>query len=179
MTTVTTFNLLLYKHISYFYFYFYYSSRILVSFQCSAREGEKVVWPFKKKTWLKLTARQYGRLTIAADMLKANPSRSVELLTDMFLDQRFPGLAKTAQVHAAEKAEAKMLEEMAITGNPWIDKQIVGYVEKNSDKIGAWISGVLSDPGASAKKKQFAGALNEYLGLNVQTGLEGVTLQTV
>jgi hypothetical protein len=112
-----------------------------------------------------MTAEQYGRLSIVADILGCNQTKAVELLTRAFLDQRYPGLDKATAARQAAKVEAKQIEEMAITGNPFIDKQIMGYIEKNSDKIGEWISGVLQDPGASEKKRNFAGALGSFLDL--------------
>jgi hypothetical protein len=108
-----------------------------------------------------MTASQYGKVCIAGNMLGKRPSQAIELMTDMFLEKRYPGHLAASQSMAQAKAEKKELEENAIVGIPFIDKLIF----KNQDRIAEWIvSAMQSD---SPKKREFAQALDTYLGLGI------------
>lgn len=116
-----------------------------------------------RRIQMQLTARQWGRLSIAADMLKCSPSRAVERLTDMFLEQRYPGVIDATQAKEAAKREKEL--EIGFTGNPTVDRFINQFIAKNSDKIAEWITRTLRSSEESPRKKQFAQALGEYLDL--------------
>jgi len=96
-------------------------------------------------------------------MLKCSPTKAVEHLTDMFLDQRYPGVQNMTLEKERLKEEKKL--EIGFTGNPTVDRFINSFIEKNQDKIAEWITRTLSSSAESPKKRQFAQALGEYLDL--------------
>ena len=116
-----------------------------------------------RRIQLQLHARTWGRLSIVADMLKCSPTKAVEHLTDMFLDQRYPGVQNMTLEKERLKEEKKL--EIGFTGNPTVDRFINSFIEKNQDKIAEWITRTLSSSAESPKKRQFAQALGEYLDL--------------
>lgn len=120
-----------------------------------------------RRIQLQLHARTWGRLSIVADMLKCSPTKAVEHLTDMFLDQRYPGVQSMSLEKERLKQERKL--EIGFTGNPTVDRFINSFIEKNQDKIAEWITRTLSSEGESPRKKQFAQALGEYLDLLPKT----------
>jgi len=117
-----------------------------------------------RRTQLQLTATRYGKLSLVSNALGTNQSQAVEDLCDMFLESRYPGHREQVQQVKQEKQREREIQDLDLTGNSMIDGFLLETVEQYKPAIKSWIGRQLAPgSGATAKKKQFAGAMKDYL----------------